>query len=162
MKGLLLVGSIFFLWSQAQIPTDYYSTGIEKSDKNNCKGAIEDFTKAIEQNPQHDLAFFNRAVEKMHLKDHAGAVKDFTKSLEIKPTSSAYYGRAKSQKILENYEAAIKDYTRAIKLDPQDISSYFDRGILKLIVGDRKSGREDMRKAREMAQVQLVQELNSQ
>lgn len=148
--SLLWVGSIFYLWFLVQNAQDYYLRGIENSDINNCRGAIDDFTRAIELNPDHDLAFFNRAIEKTHLKDHAGAVKDFTRSLEIKPTSSAYYGRAKSHEILENYEEALRDYSHAIELDPNDISSYFDRGILKLIKGDKTSGRNDIRKAREL------------
>jgi len=153
--SLLWVGSIFYLLSLVQNSKDFYSRGIEKSDSNNCQGAIEDFTRAIKLNPDHDLAYFNRAIEKTHLKDHAGAVKDFTRSLEIKPTSSAFYGRAKSQEILENYEEAIKDYTQAIELDPNDISSYFDRGIIRLIVGDKTSGRKDIRKARELAACEI-------
>lgn len=147
---LLGVGGLFYLVFLVQHSEDFYLRGIERSDLNNCQGAIEDFTRAIELYANHDLAFFNRAIEKTHLKNHEGAVKDYTRSIEIKPTSTAYYGRAKSQQILENYEEAIKDYSNAIKLDPNDISSYFDRGILKLRMGDKKSGRADIRKAREL------------
>lgn len=129
--------------------------GIENSDINNCRGAIDDFTRAIELDPNHDLAFFNRAIEKTHLENHEGAVKDFTRSIEIKPTSTAYYGRARSQQVLENYDEAIKDYSYAIKLDLNDTSSYFDRGILNSRVGDKTSGREDIRKARELGAIEI-------
>lgn len=161
MKSILVVKLCLLLFP-IQVPEDFYSRGIERSDKNECKGAIEDFTRVIERDPDHDLAFFNRAIEKTHIKDHKGAIEDFTRSLEIKPTSSAYYGRAKSRMVLKNYEEAIKDYTRAIELEPDDVSAYYDRGIVKMITGDKKGGREDMQKAREIGQIQLVQELSSQ
>lgn len=98
----------------------------------------------------------------MHINDHAGAVEDFSRSIEMNPTSSALYGRAKSQVILQNHEEALQDFTRAIHLDPGDLSAYFDRGILKLRIGDRKGGREDIRKARELEKIQMIQQLNSQ
>ena len=148
--SLLLVGSIFLL-SLVQKSKDFYLSGIENSDSGNCREAIEDYTRAIELDPNHDLAFFNRAIEKSHLDDHAGAVQDFSKSIEIKPTSSAYYARAKSQEILKNYEDALKDYSRAIELDPNDLSSYFDRGLLRIIVGDKINGRQDLRTARKLS-----------
>ena len=49
------------------------------------KGAIEDFNKAIEINPQYAEAFNNRGIVKYNLGDKQGAIKDYNKAIEINP-----------------------------------------------------------------------------
>ena len=59
------------IWNKGEIQ-DYY-------------GAISDYTKAIEINPQY---YNNR----QNLKDYYGAISDYTKAIEIKPKRK-YYNR---------------------------------------------------------------------
>lgn len=49
------------------------------------KGAIADFTKIIEQNPDNADAYLFRAIAYYNLKDLETALKDVNKALEIQP-----------------------------------------------------------------------------
>ena len=47
------------------------------------KGAIDDFTKAIEIDPNDDSSYKCRGLSKKILKDFKGALDDFNKAIEI-------------------------------------------------------------------------------
>ena len=67
----------------AQSAEDWFNSGVAKSDRGDWQGAIADYTKAIEFNPQDADAYFNRAAAKNDLEDHQGAIADYTKAIEI-------------------------------------------------------------------------------
>mgnify|MGYP003333369073 CR=1 FL=1 len=47
------------------------------------KGSIDDFTKAIEIDPNDDSSYKCRGLSKKSLKDFKGALDDFNKAIEI-------------------------------------------------------------------------------
>ncbi len=49
---------------------------------NDYEGAISDYDKAIEINPEYAIAYFNCGVSKFYLEDFNGAISDYTKSIE--------------------------------------------------------------------------------
>lgn len=63
----------------------YASRGRIKFELEDSKGALLDFNKAIELNPENAVAYYNRAIVKASLKDNAGAIQDFKKSQELNP-----------------------------------------------------------------------------
>jgi tetratricopeptide (TPR) repeat protein len=75
----------------SQTANEYYNRGVLKHDLEDYIGAISDFNKAIDINPNDDSAFFNRAVSKGKLKDYIGAIVDFSKAIEINPSKAKYY-----------------------------------------------------------------------
>ena len=85
----------------------FYNRGSDKAKKGDHYGAITDFTKAIEIDPQNDDAFYNRGNSKMELNDYYGAIADYTKAIKIKPASDAYYNRGLSKSNLKNHYGAI-------------------------------------------------------
>ena len=71
---------------------EFYNTrGNEKGDSGDTYGAISDFTKAIEKNPNYDSAYVNRGATKFKLKDYYGAIADYNKAIEINPSDATYY-----------------------------------------------------------------------
>ena len=54
-------------------------------------GAISDYTKAIEINPNYAKAYYNRGLTKRNLKDFNGAISDYTKAIEINPNYAKAY-----------------------------------------------------------------------
>ena len=115
----------------AKNSTFFYNRGSDKANKGDHYGAIADFTKAIEIDPQNDDAFYNRGTSKLELKDYYGAISDFTKAIEIKPASDAYYNRGNSKLELKDYYGAISDFTKTIELNPRDSEAYANRGLAK-------------------------------
>ena len=80
---------------------EYFYAGLEKYYVQNYDGAVADFTKAIEINPNFDIAYNNRGFVRMEEKKYSSALVDFSKAIEIKPDEGEYYfNRAQVKKKL--------------------------------------------------------------
>ena len=134
----------------AQLADGDFTTALKKSDRGDSKGAITLYTKVIEVDSTYYLAYYNCGVEKKKLGDYAGAIADFSEAIKINPDYKTYYGRAKSKQAIMDLQGAIMDFTKAIEINPDHLSSYFDRGIDKLITGEVESGRSDLKRAKEL------------
>ena len=77
---LLFISISFFAISQTA--EDYNNRGSAKGNLQDYKGAIADYTKAIELNPNYAYAYYNRGLAKVNLKDYKGAIADFNKAIE--------------------------------------------------------------------------------
>tara|TARA_B100000787_G_C16047490_1_gene229712 strand:- start:126 stop:608 length:483 start_codon:yes stop_codon:yes gene_type:complete len=110
--------------TKATSAESYFNRGMSKdelkysrSTKGNIifnKGAIADYTKAIEIKPDYAEAFFNRGNSKYDLKDLKGAIADFTKTIEINPYHSpSYVRRGLSKFFLGNNYGACQDLRKA-------------------------------------------------
>src|SRR5688572_15676804 len=79
----------------AQTAQEYLKSGIEKHTKQDFKGAIKDYTKAINSDKELKDAYFNRGTCELALKDFKAAMADFNKTIELDPKyTKAYYNRA--------------------------------------------------------------------
>ena len=66
--------------------------------RDSYKGAIVDYTKAIELDPEYALAYDNRGASKYYLEDYKGAIEDHTKAIELDPEYVyAYFNRGVSK-----------------------------------------------------------------
>ena len=62
----------------------YYNLkGASKADEGNYHEALENFSKALDLNPEFSVALFNRATIKADIGDLKGAREDFMKMQEI-------------------------------------------------------------------------------
>tara|TARA_B100000768_G_C10918627_1_gene224671 strand:+ start:204 stop:422 length:219 start_codon:yes stop_codon:yes gene_type:complete len=57
--------------------------GETKYNLKDYKGAIEDYNKAIEINPNYTYAYYNRGFAKYYLKDYNGACQDGRKAKSL-------------------------------------------------------------------------------
>ena len=128
----------------------YFNRAYDKAKRGDHYGAISDYTKAIEINPQYESAYYNRAISKGELKDYYGAISDYTKAIEINPQYAAAYNNIafikRKKEINDNY-GAIFYATKAIEIDPNDSNPYLNRGVAKENLGDLKGACDDWRKA---------------
>ena len=69
----------------------YWNSGNEYLLRDDYKGAIADFTKAIEINPEFTQAYLNRGVAYAFLQDYQAAIADYTKAIEINPKLAPAY-----------------------------------------------------------------------
>ena len=72
-----------FCYSQNKDAKYYFEQGDAKGNLEDYRGAILDYNKAIEINPQYADAYFNRGVVKYILKDTNGACLDWSKAGEL-------------------------------------------------------------------------------
>ncbi len=118
----------------SQTAKEYFDKGEAKFKQNDYKGAITDYTKVIELEPNNPVVY-NKGVAKSILENYRGAIDDYTKAIEFNPKDeNAYYSRRGIAKInLEDYRGAIDDYTKAIELTLKTKWPTITEELLKVI-----------------------------
>ena len=155
MKKLFLLVLVFVTYiSCNKTEEDYNKSGLAKSDLKDYKGAIADYNKAIEINPDFSEAYENRAKAKDKLKDYEGAIVDYSEVIILSPNNSyAYYFRGGVKSSLDDYRGAIADFTKAIEIDSKFGEAYYIRGLIKQrYLNDKDSACLDFSKAGELGE----------
>lgn len=87
-------------------PGGHSARGVEFAKKKEYDKAVEEFTKAIEAEPQDAKNYFNRATAYRGLNKFTEAFADYSKAIELDPKNTAgYVGRGEvllQQKQLDN------------------------------------------------------------
>ena len=123
----------------------------EKARRYDYGGAIADYDKAIEIDPENADLYFNRALFKDARADEEGALADYNKALEINPEhAGAYLSRGNVKRALGDYKGTLADYNKAIEFNPSNALAYDNRGIIKRVLGDYKGALADHNKAIEL------------
>lgn len=98
--------------------------------KSDFDGAITDYTRAIELDPEDAEAYNYRGFAHLYNGDIDKAIADYTKAIDIdQELTEAYKDRATAYLANSNFDNAINDYTKAIQLDPDDTNIYNYRGF---------------------------------
>ena len=74
--------------AHAQSAQVFANRGYAKFQNGDYQGALADFNKAIEINPQDADAYTSRSGTKLNLGDNQGALNDANQSIEINPQNS--------------------------------------------------------------------------
>ena len=69
--------------TEPKTAAEYLDRGCDKDDQKDSKGAIEDYSKAIELNPNYAEAYANRGCAKEELGDKEGAIADWQKAADL-------------------------------------------------------------------------------
>jgi tetratricopeptide (TPR) repeat protein len=121
-----------------------------KNEQNDPHGAIADMSRAIEIDPQFDLAYFHRAAIKgVSFNDFSGALQDLDRAININSKNSpAYQSRGRLRVHFKIFKGAVEDYSEVIELTPTYAQAYQSRGELKIKhLNDRLGGIQDLRQA---------------
>ena len=105
----------------------YFSLAIVFHNLHELKSAYDNYTRAIEFDPNMIDAYYNRAqviiAEKEDSRLHE-ALEDLNKAIELDPKFiDALYYKAVILKKLEDYEGAVEALDRVISIDPQAVYS---------------------------------------
>lgn len=126
----------------------YQERGLEKSKQGDLKGAVLDFTEAIQRGPQNTALQYLRGSTLAQLGEHRRAIKDFKTILVSEPENKTVqtllkqseaqlssglswiaYQTSGLEKIkLGDLKGAIRDFTQAIQRGPKNTALYFLRG----------------------------------
>lgn len=108
-----------------------YSEAMLFEYQNKHKLALESYSKAIAENPQHFKAYASRG-NLYHLQGKFDlAKKDYDKSIAINPNySNVYKARGNWYRDHKKFQLAKQDYNMAITLDPKYPQAYRARGHL--------------------------------
>ena len=69
----------------------YFDRAFEKGENGDYYGAISDFSKVIEMEPNNSMAFYNRGWNKGNLKDYYGEISDYNKAIDMNPNYNNSY-----------------------------------------------------------------------
>ena len=92
---------------------------VEKGALGDHEGAIADYDKALELNPQYTEAYNSRGNAKYASGDHEGAIADYDKAIECDPQhADAYSNRGSAKDASGDHAGAREDWARAREIDP--------------------------------------------
>ena len=99
----------------------YFDRAYEKGENGDNYGAISDYTKALEIDPNDAEVYYNRGWNKSQLKDYYGAISDYTKAIEINPQKvEAYKNRGIAKEEIGDLNGACSDWRQTVFLSPND------------------------------------------
>lgn len=140
MKKTTLVLLLLPLFTFAQA-NKFFRQGMRATDFNE---QIDLFSQAIELEPQHLDAYFQRAIAKDNIGDYNGAILDYTKVIFYEPDADPYYNRGNSKYKLNDFAGAGDDYAKAIEIDPQFYEARYSLGCVKYDLEDYEGAIEEL------------------
>jgi tetratricopeptide (TPR) repeat protein len=91
----------------------YRWRGDIKYDKNDNKGAEQDYTRAISSNPNASN-YFARGLAFYYLKDYKKAIADMDKAIQLNPNAAQYYfDRGDAKDMINDFDGACRDWQTA-------------------------------------------------
>ncbi|MFH0867356.1 MAG: tetratricopeptide repeat protein [Bacteroidota bacterium] len=95
---------------------------INKIQKSDSKGAIEDLTEIIGYQENNYQAYFYRANANFNLKKAKEALNDYNKAIELKPDyADAFYNRGLCKQYLGDKTGACSDWDKAVVLGKPNV-----------------------------------------
>jgi tetratricopeptide (TPR) repeat protein len=113
------------------LPFNFYISGSMKSNLEDFEGAVIDFSKAIELDPNNSnvpIYFCSRGNSKFGLGKYKDAIEDYNNAIQIEPNyPDAYLKRANAYEKLNNHEESNKDFERYSACEDNDRAyDYYD------------------------------------
>lgn len=113
------------------------SAGYARRKEGDFQGAIVEYSKAIEIDPQSFRSLFYRGFAFHSSGDFPRAIEDYTSAIAVDAANSfAFYNRGITRERVADLHGAIEDFTQAISLDPSSADSWHNRGYSHRRAGD--------------------------
>ncbi|MHC0068213.1 caspase, EACC1-associated type [Nostoc sp. UIC 10890] len=134
---------------------ELYDRGLDKSNKGDYKGAIDDFTQSLQLDPNYVLAYFQRGYALNEIEDYKGAIENYNQYLQLNPNdAAAYNNRCLVYNNLDKYQQAISDCNKAIRINPNNANAFYNRGNTRSKLGEKQAAIQDFQKAAQLYQKQ--------
>lgn len=119
----------------------------------NMEGAISDFTKILQQDPQNDFAVFMLGcIQSQLTKDFRKAIEYFDRALALNSREKKYfYEKGMAYFFLNDFANAKESFTSAVAIDDRDGKAYYHRGYCYWKLKEVEKAKEDFQKAKEFA-----------
>lgn len=127
----------------------YNNRGVAYLIQKDFSAALLDFTRSIELEPS-DAAYNNRGNILFSQQKTEEAIADFTAGIKLRPSAEGYTNRGIAYQQTNRNSLALADYDRAIDVNPKFGRAYLLRGVLRLKLGDEKTGQQDLEKGFQM------------
>lgn len=130
---------------------DFSQRGINRFEEKDLKGAVADFTKAIELNGrQLEFCFYFRGIALYRRGRLDDAIADLSKAISLKQHPRFYDDRGNLLAQKGDFDGAMADLNKAIEIDSKYAKAYGDRGIVHLMRGEDTAADLDFKKCYEL------------
>lgn len=140
IKIILTIIYCFITTIYGQSSSDYHKQGEEKDKQDNFKGAIKQYQKALDLDPNNIEILEKMVFAKSNTGQYGSAIDNLNTLIQLKPLSSKFfYLRGFLHFNLKNFNAAVLDYTKAIECQEDkifDFNNYSERGLCKMRLND--------------------------
>lgn len=143
-SGNILEG-LKFLYQSLQIepnnPDAYNNVGNALKDLNQFEEAIKCYDLAIQLRPAYAHAFNNKGVALRELRRFSDAISSYFEAIKLKPDYAEPHNNIANIYADERkFSEALNYYDKAITIDPNYPLSYWNKSLLKLLMGDYDEG----------------------
>lgn len=122
--------------------------GLNKLNRGNYPGALQDFNHALRLNPNFAEAYVCQSIIHYYQGDHLGAIEDCDQVLRINPgNADAYNNRGLNRVALGDYKRAIADFNQTLEIEPNHAKAYLNRGYSRLQLDNNWGAIEDFDQA---------------
>jgi tetratricopeptide (TPR) repeat protein len=126
----------------------FYVQLLERGERGDIQGAIEDANWAVQTHPQDVRAYCCRGTLSLKQDDRFAALADFNQAIQIDSESHlAYCSRGKLRSQMGDYGGAMQDFDRALAIDPQDLFIYLARGNVRVNLSNYAEAIDDFDRA---------------
>jgi len=125
----------------------YYIRGGIKNELQDYRGAISDFTKAIELDSVRADFYKAKGFAEMQLNNYRNAISDFDQVIKINPLAEVFAQRGIAKTYLTNVSGVLTDFDKAIELAPDSAEYYLYRGTYKSNIKNYKGAIADYSKS---------------
>lgn len=146
------VNNLYFNESKEKFNSnDYSNSGLIKSFSGNYDGAIKDYDKAIEIDPNNSNALNNRGYTYNVIGDYETAIKDFERAISLEESFAyALNNRGFAKIKLGLKEEGLKDLEKSMTLDGTNSYCYFNFGMYHFESFEYEKALEYFNKAKEL------------
>lgn len=155
---LLVVCLLTFVTPSLASDVDsYLKDGVQRSEAGDYRGALIEFNKAIELDPENAKIYQYRGIAKAKYGDFEGSIIDYSKSIELDSSNVDSYGsRGIAKARSGDVAGAILDFDVAIQMNPDDGTAYFNHGMAMEMTNDLQHACLDWNRGIELGNVQSV------
>ncbi|MCK5137198.1 MAG: tetratricopeptide repeat protein [Bacteroidales bacterium] len=144
---ILILLPVFSAIILAQSAKQCFRAGGEFSKKMNFKDAIEQYSRAIELDPDFEKAYIQRAIAYTKLGDNESAAEDFDRALVFnEKNSELFYFSGQAYHLQGKNNIALTKLTRAISLKGNFLEAYQVRTVVYTELEKYKLALEDCKK----------------
>lgn len=126
----------------------YLERAIQRFEGGYYKGAVEDYTNALNIDPKDAEIWLGRGLAREKLKDYEGAFSDYTRAIDIREDFfKAWINRGNVLYKLERYSDAIDDFNVALIYQANYAPAVYNRAMAKMRMKDKQGACEDIKLA---------------
>ncbi|MGB3509291.1 MAG: tetratricopeptide repeat protein [Microcoleaceae cyanobacterium] len=127
---------------------ELYNQGLIKLQKRDNTGALEDYNRAINLNPNNHQSYNNKGIAIAQLGNLTEAIENFQRALELNPKDpQTYHNLGAAYAEVGELNQAIEYFSKALELNPQDSQTHYNLGVVRFKVGDKQGALADYDRA---------------